>query len=104
MFCGVCIPKFFNKNVDFYSVIVKGASLTCCTEVVDIGSESFITLLLHFHNALFVDMNICITELQPKDAFEFTPAFPCLKGLEDESVGLDVCGSLLKCPWQFLSP
>ena len=46
---GVSISKSFNKNADGHKVIVKGASLSCCLEAVDIGSESFIILLLYFH-------------------------------------------------------
>ena len=88
--------------MDSHSVIVKDASLSCCFEAVDIDSVDFIILLLYFHKMRCVGMNICITELQLKDALEFFPAFPCLEGLTNQEHGLghgistqlDVCGSV----------
>ena len=59
---GVCILKSFNKNADCHSVTVKSALLSCCFGVVDIGSRSFIILLLYLNKAWSISMNICITE------------------------------------------
>ena len=56
----------------------QGALLSCCFEAVDIGSKSFIIFLLYLHKAWCVSMNICITELQPKDALDFIPSLHAL--------------------------
>ena len=38
-----------NKDADCHSVIVKSTLLSCCLQVMDIGSKSFIVLLLYLH-------------------------------------------------------
>ena len=73
--------------MDGCSVIIKGASLSCCLEAMDIGSEGFIILLLYLHRVRCVGMDICVTELQLKDALDFIPIFSCLEHFADESVG-----------------
>ena len=46
---GVHIPKSFNKNADGCSVTVKGTSVSCCFEAVDVARKSFIIFLLYLH-------------------------------------------------------
>ena len=74
----------FNKDVDCCSVIVQSTSLSCCFEVMDIGSKSFIVLLLYLHKACSINVDVCIAEFQSKDALDFIPALPCLGGPMDE--------------------
>ena len=60
-----------------------------CVAVVlkqwNIGSKSFIVLLLYFHKAWSISMDI--TEVQSKDALDFILALSCLSGFKDEHVG-----------------
>ena len=55
--------------------------------MMDIGSKSFIDLLLYLYKMWGTSMDICITEFQSKDTLDFIPAISCLGGLMDEHVG-----------------
>ena len=54
---------------------------------MDLGSQSFIVLLLYLHKSWGINVDIGIAEFQSQDAFDFIPALPCLSGLVDECVG-----------------
>ena len=56
-------------------------------KAMDIGSKSFIVLLLYLHKAGSRSMDVCIAEFQSKDALDFIPALSCLSGLADKYVG-----------------
>ena len=79
--------KFLGTDVDCCNVIFKSTLLSCCYDVMDIGSKSFTVLLLYLHKAGSISMDIYIAEFQSKDALDFNPALSCLGGLVDEHVG-----------------
>ena len=54
---------------------------------MDIGSRSFIVLLLYLCEGRCIRMDISITELQSKDVPDFIPAPTWLSGLKDEHAG-----------------
>ena len=74
------------KIVDYCSVTVKSTSCSCCLEVMDIGSKSFIVLRLYLYKVGSISIYVCIAEFQSKDVLDFIPSLSCLGDLADEHV------------------
>ena len=53
---------------------------------MDIGSQSFIVLLLYFHKSWGIGVDVHIAELQSQDAFGLIPGLLCLGGVMDQCV------------------
>ena len=83
----------------------KCRSLSCCFEVMDIGSKSVIILLLYLHEVTCISMDICITHLLVYGSLWFHPSIFLFEWLHRWVYGWDHviwpqpgrCSSLLEC-------